>query len=259
MGWGAGLIDGDRNHLIVFFSGAQPLRKSFHFLDYAERFPQTKLFIRDDSPNQFRTGIPGVTENEEENVAFFRYLIGRIAPSRVTFVTGSVGTHPAILWGHRLGVDDIHAVVPVTDLDSGLQTQRAASGTFAEHARVAGQAVASGYPYANLRPFMESNSGKVKSVDLYYGLSDPADVQQAANIEDLPQVRSTIYYHGTHNRVPLMVMRRDRELYDRINAPHIERPAELRRKGDVQDVELGYGVCRVVKRDAKLTPTPVGV
>ena len=73
----------------------------------------------------------------------------------------------------------------------------------------------------------------------------PADVQQSQMIADLPQVRSTVYYQGDHFRVPAFVLRRDVDLIERICAPMVERPADLRRQGPVPDVDLGYAVRRM--------------
>lgn len=246
IGWGAGLVDGDRRHLAIFISGfLMPHTKAFHFLPFAERLTATKLFLRDDSPHQFREGIRGVTENEEENVEFLRYMIDKIGPERVTILAGSVGTHPAILWGHWLGVDDIHIIGPVTDFTTCLHTKRAHHPSFSAVAHEALNALNRGYPYANLRPFMAEHAEAVQAVDLYYGMSDPADVQQADVISDLPQVRSTVYYQGDHFRVPALVLRRDVDLIERICAPVIERPIDLRRQGPVPDVDLGYAVRRM--------------
>lgn len=245
--WGAGLVDGDRRHLVILVSGfLYPNHKEFHFLRFGERLGQAKLFLRDDSPRQFRGGIPGVTESEEENVQFLGYMIDKIGPERVSIVSGSVGTHPAVLWGHWLGVDDIYLVGPVTDMVSMIETDRAQHPSFIGLTREVEGLTERGYPYLSLRGFMQEHADAVKSVDIYYGAQDPIDRAQAATIEDLPQVRSTAYRSGDHFRVPVFALRRDPDIVDRLSAPTVERPADLRRVGPVPEVDLGYAVMRVL-------------
>ncbi|MBK1636892.1 hypothetical protein [Rhodovulum adriaticum] len=246
IGWGAGLEAGDPEHLIVFVSGyLYPNFKEFHFLKFAAPFQQTKLFLRDDSPHQFRHGIPGVTESEEENVEFLRYMIAKIGAKRVTIVSGSVGTHPAVLWGHWIGIDDMYLVGPVTDMAAVLQTDRATHPQFTGLFEQGKQQIDAGYPYSNLRPMMEAHSDRVASIDIYYGQNDPVDVAQAANIADLPHVRSTVYYQGDHFRVPAFALRRDPDIAARINAPVIERPADQRRAGGFAPLDLGYAMLQL--------------
>jgi len=246
IGWGAGLVDGDRDHLIVFISGyLYPNFKEFNFRAFAEKFGQAKLFLRDDSPRQFRGGIPGVTVSEDENVRFLQYMVDKLGASRVTLVSGSVGTHPAVLWGHRLGVDDIYLIGPVTDLASMLQSDRASHPNFLDLANEARNLIDAGYPHLSVRGFMAENAHRVRSVDIYYGANDPIDAAQARAIEDLPQVRSTVYHRGDHFRVPAFALRRDTDIHDRINAPDVERPMDRRRAGPVPDEDLGYATLRL--------------
>lgn len=248
IGWGAGFEDGNRDHLMIMVSGfLEPTSKNFHFQRFAERFDQAKLFLRDSSPNQFRTGIQDVTKNETENVQFLDYMIDKVGAQRVSIVSGSVGTHPAVIWGHMLGIDDMYLVGPVTDMVSILQSERAKTASFAGLAATAKSMVEAAYPYMNVRDFMAEHSDAVKSVDIYYAETDEIDAQQAAVIEDLPQVRSTVYRSGDHFRVPVFALRRDNEIYDRINAPVIECPSLMRNQGQVPDVDLGYAVERIVQ------------
>jgi len=247
IGWGAGVTYGDSNHLIVLISGfVQQNQPGFHFSNVAEHLPQTKLFLRDHTNSQYTQGILGVTDNDNEILRFLQFFISKIGARRVSFVSGSVGAHSAIMWGHKLGINDIHLVGPVTDMATIVESRRGWQPVFAETALYMRGQIAAGYPHANLRGFMCDNSAKVDSVEIYYGRDDPIDIQQAAVIEDLPQVRSTIYYRGDHYRVPAFIQRRDPVLYDRLMAPTAVRPAELRRTGQTADVDLGYAVVRLV-------------
>ena len=246
IGWGAGIEAGDPDHLIIYVSGyIYPGYKEFHFKKFADRFNQTKLFLRDDSGHQFRQGIPEVTNSEEENVEFLRYMISRVGASRVTIVSGSVGTHPSVLWGHWIGVDDIYLVGPVSNLVTMIHTDRANHQQFMGLTIEAAKVIEQGYEYADLRPFMQANSDKVASIDIYYGQMDQIDMEQSGNIADLPQVRSTVYYSGDHFRVPAYALRRDPDIEERINAQVIEKPVEMRQNGNTAPVDLGYAAVRL--------------
>lgn len=245
IGWGAAIEDGDPRQLIVFISGySRNANAPFHFAEYSRQFQQTKLFLRDGANCHYSQGIPGVTETEEENVAFLRYVIDRLSPERVTFVSGSVGTHPTVIWGCQLGVNDIHLIGPVTDLASGIASPRAGMAAFGPIRDYCAGLVAQGYPYTNLRTYLLEYGDRVDSIDVFYGLDDPTDIEQARNIADLPNVRSTVYYSGDHIRVPMFVQRRDRDLANRINLP-IERPADLRSSGAYREKDLGYAAVRL--------------
>jgi len=245
LGWGAGITYGDPDHLIIFISGfVEQDKPIFHFYDFAHSLPQTKLLLRDHTNHLYSNGILGVTDNEEENLQFLQFFITKIGARRVSFLTGSVGAYAAVMWGHKLGVNDIHILGPVTDMATIVESRRGWQPVFAETALYMRGQLAAGYAHANLRGFMRDNSTKVDSVEIYYGLDDPIDMQQAAVIEDLPQVRSTIYYRGDHYRVPAFVQRRDPVLHDRFMAP-VARPADLRRTGHTADLDLGYAVVRL--------------
>ncbi|SMX34740.1 hypothetical protein [Actibacterium lipolyticum] len=247
IGWGAAIEESDSDQLIVFVSGyGRPTNQQFHFAGYAEQFTQNKLFLRDHANCQYAQGISGVTDNEEENLEFLRYLIKKLGVKRVSFVSGSVGSHPTVIWGHKLGVNDIHLIGPVTDMDSIAKTDRGQQEAFQPVAEYFQSLLKDDYPYSNLREFMKENSDKVDSVDIYYGLDDPTDMAQAAFIEDLPHVRSTIYHKGDHFRVPMFVQRRDPDMANRISAPSVVRPADMRKAGTIGDTELGHAVVRYV-------------
>lgn len=247
LGWGAGITYGDPDHLIIFISGfVQQDKPIFHFYDFAQTLPQTKLLLRDHTNNLYSNGILGVTDNEDENLQFLQFFIKKIDARRVSFVTGSVGAFAAIIWGHKLGVNDIHISGPVTNMATIIESRRGMQPVFAETAQYMRGQLAVGYPQANLRGFMRDNSSGVDCVDIYYGRGDLIDMQQAAVIEDLPQVRSTIYYEGDHYRVPVFIQRRDPVMFDRLMAPTVARPADLRHAGQTADVDLGYAVVRLV-------------
>jgi hypothetical protein len=245
IGWGAAIEQGNPDHLVVFISGfGRPEHQQFHFAEFSQRFRQTKLFLRDHTSTQYMDGIKGVTDTPEENVEFLRYMIDKLAPQRVSFVSGSVGSHPTVLWGLELGVTDIHLIGPVTDLGAMLRTERATQQGFLPLTDHVNNLVAQGYPHLSLRPFMEQNWQNTDLIDVYYGLGDHIDSAQAGYIEDIPNVRSTVYHQGNHFRVPAWVQRRDPDLENRINGPLV-RPADLRASGQTDPIELGYAAVRL--------------
>jgi len=247
IGWGAGITYGDPDHLIIFISGfVRQDKPIFHFWDFAQTMPQTRLLVRDHTNNLYSNGILGVTDNEDENLQFLQFFIKKIGARRVSFVTGSVGAFAAIIWGHKLGVNDIHMVGPVTDMATIVESPRGKHPIFADLNEYLRSQVAAGNPQANLRSFMRDNADRVDCVDIYYGRDDATDRQQAAVIEDLPQVRTTIYYSGDHTRVPMFIQRRDPVLSDRLMDPVVPRPADLRRDGKSADVDLGYAMVKLV-------------
>lgn len=245
IGAGAALADGDPRQLIVFVSGyLRPDRPGFHFADYAHGFAQTRLLLRDPSNALFSRGIPGVTASPAESLAFLRALIARLRPQRVTFVAGSVATHPTVLWACELGATDVHLICPVTDAAALLATPRANLGAFRAMRDMAAARLARGEPHADLRPYLCARGHRVEAIDLYYGLDDPVDTAQARHIADLPNVRSTVYHRGDHMRVPMFVQRRDHELADRINLPVVP-PAALRAAGACAARDLGHAAVRL--------------
>lgn len=237
---GAAIDEGNPDHLIVFISGYSRDQNSvFHFSGYAEQFSQTKLFLRDGTNTQYENGVSGISDDDEGTLEFLRYVIRKLGAKRVSFVSGSVGTHPTLRWACELGVDDVYLLGPVTEFLSALESPRAAQGAFAEIRAYVETLVARDYKYINVRTLLEEKGDKIGAIDLFYGLDDPTDIQQAKIISDLPNVRSTVYHRGDHMRVPMFVQRRDTDLADRLNSP-VEKPGDVRASGQTAPIELGY-------------------
>ena len=83
-----------------------------------------RLYLKDDSDSFHQHGIPGLTDSIGATARWLEQAIARIGPTRVRTVGLGSGGYAAVLYGHLLGADAIHAVAP--ELVLGLPQYRSA-------------------------------------------------------------------------------------------------------------------------------------
>ena len=217
---GAAMVDGQRDHLVVFFSSRlAPRRDFFDFIDDAQGLAQQKLFLRTAANELFYLdGIPGLTTSMADNAAFLRFTIQQIAPRRVSFVGHSSGGYAAIVLGHLVGVDDVHAVTPVTYLHPKLGDDPEVSelweGVFDD---AAGYVAKNGITprLLSCKSVIADNPGKVRVLRQYVIGNSPVDLNHANHIADFAHVQTVVYPRGRHNTLAARLVR-DGTLFDGI-------------------------------------------
>ncbi len=103
--------------LLVVFSGLKKNPRAlpgFSFKNPTDGIRVKKLFLRDLDRAWFLKGLRGVTTNVEETVAFLRAEAATVGARRIVLTGYSLGGFAALLYGARLGADEVQAFSPQT-------------------------------------------------------------------------------------------------------------------------------------------------
>lgn len=122
-------FDHDSSVLQVFFSARHLTHKCrYHFLDLVSGFPGKKLFIRDLQDAWYNKGLLGLTQDVEQTAAYLKTIITQPDIDRVVFIGASSGGYAAILYGHLLQIDEIHAFGAQTKIPNDDQEAKLLAG-----------------------------------------------------------------------------------------------------------------------------------
>ncbi|MEQ9231708.1 MAG: hypothetical protein RIF46_13575, partial [Cyclobacteriaceae bacterium] len=77
-----------------------------------------RILVRDPSRLFYQAGLPPLTSNIPETIAYLKQLIHDMEPSRIVVFGESLGGYAAILFGTHLNADEVHAFSPITSLEN---------------------------------------------------------------------------------------------------------------------------------------------
>ena len=111
--------DADAAVALVAFGGisgglAMP---PFEFFTLAKGIPATKIFIRDLDQAWYQRGVRGLGSSITAATDGLRSLLAEVGADRVVGFGNSAGGFGAILFGHLVGFDEVHAFAPQTFID----------------------------------------------------------------------------------------------------------------------------------------------
>ena len=205
----------DPSVLIVAFTGfaGKMSIPTFDFLRSSELLSYSRILLCDNSRTCYMNGIPPIAEDVGALAALLRQHIDQLAPEHTVFIGSSGGSHAAILFGHWLGADYVHAFSPITDLDPA---HFRASAT-PENLEAFGEALvrmehvpATAHPYFDLHRVLGQSNGHT-IYNLHVCAQSAPDVAQAMRLDGLPGV--TIHRHPcNHHRVVVWLARERRLL-----------------------------------------------
>ncbi len=194
----------DPSALVVAFTGfAGKLSvPTFDFLRSTELLNYNRILLCDNSRTCYMNGIPPVAEDVGALVALLRRHIDQLAPKHTMFIGSSGGSHAAVLFGHLLGADYVHAFSPHTNIDPAYwrasevpEDVEAYSETIVKMEHVPSAARA----YFDLREVLRESNGKT-AYNLHVCAQSPRDLARALRLDGLPGV--TIHRHPcAHHRV----------------------------------------------------------
>jgi pimeloyl-ACP methyl ester carboxylesterase len=106
----------DPSRLIIVFSGKRGglHMNRFDFLDLTGLLKHSRILLCDPWHAWYQRGISDRVSDFPAIVEALREQIAELAPTRVTVIGNSMGGFAAILAGHLLGADDVHAIGPQT-------------------------------------------------------------------------------------------------------------------------------------------------
>ena len=109
----------DPRTLIVAFAGVLPWtdKVKFAFKDLCARLGYSRILLCDPYRLCYMRGVGPTPSDFQSVLDRVRREIDRLSPERMVFLGESIGGHAAILAGHLLRADSVHAFAPFTYLN----------------------------------------------------------------------------------------------------------------------------------------------
>lgn len=203
----------DRSVLVVAFTGAAGKLSipTFDFLRSTELLNYDRILLCDNSRTCYMNGIPPTAQDLGALAALLRQHIDELAPKRTMFIGSSGGSHAAILFGHWLGADYVHAFSPITNLDPAYcraSEVREDVEAFSEALVRMECLPATAHAYFDLRKVLGQSNGRTV-YNLHVCAQSASDLARAMRLDGLPGV--TIHRHAcSHHRVVVWLARERR-------------------------------------------------
>ena len=208
-------LGSDPTVLVVAFTGfnGNLSMSPFNFMRTAELLNYHRILLCDTSKTCYLNGIPPIAVGIEALIDLIRQHIARLAPKHTMFVGASGGSHAAILFGHLLGADLVHAFSPHTNVDPDYWRSSEPPEEVAAFADAMGRVEAvqeSVRAYLDLRQVLQVSNGKTR-YNLHVCAQSAVDVARAVRLEGLPGV--VMHRHPCdHHRVAVWLARERRLL-----------------------------------------------
>ncbi|MEO6927596.1 MAG: hypothetical protein ABI190_00395 [Casimicrobiaceae bacterium] len=160
----------------------------------------SRIVLQDVSNCCYLAGLPPVASDCDGILAIVRDNLRALAPQRVLMMGISAGSHAALLYGHLLGADYVHAFAPYTNLHpdfiEGYRNGMGVEPVTDVVARLRG-APASSHRYFDLREVLANWNGKTL-YNVHACKRSELEMFRAQRIAGLPGV--TVHPHpcGTH-------------------------------------------------------------
>jgi hypothetical protein len=205
----------DPSVLVVAFTGftGKLSVPTFDFLRSTELLNYNRILLRDRSRTCYMNGIPPVADGLAALVALLRQHIDEHAPKCTLFIGSSGGSHAAILFGHLLGADYVHAFSPHTNIDPAYCRASEVSKdveAFGDTLDRLDRLPASAHAYYDLREVLREPNGKT-AYNLHACARSEPDMARVLHLDGLPGV--TIHRHDCdHHRVVVFLARHQRLL-----------------------------------------------
>jgi pimeloyl-ACP methyl ester carboxylesterase len=192
-----------RSILLLAFGGfANQLGiPAFEFNRITGSFEQiNRIFLRDKHQMWYHSGLPGVG-NDIDGIANFLRQYRSHPSTRLTIVLGnSGGGYAALLFGHLLQVDQVHAFAPKTFIHP-LQRLIQHDTPHAHPEKLLRLLLRGQRKYFDLkRVFLAAPNPKTR-YHIYYSAADRIDKLHAARLQSISGIDLHDYPHGQHDLI----------------------------------------------------------
>jgi hypothetical protein len=187
----------DPGTLVIAFTGfgGRLSMPAFDFLGVTGLLRYSRILLRDASRTLFLGGVPPIAADLAAMLATLRAAHGELAPRRTLAIGNSGGSHAAILCGHLLGVDTVHAFAPFTNLTPSHVRSVALEGRLQRHGDVADRLEAlpaDVHRHFDLRNVLAAGNGRTR-FHVHACAQSSEEMRRAAHIAGLPGV--TVHRH----------------------------------------------------------------
>jgi acyl carrier protein len=186
--------------LVAFTGGARLLLlRPFDFMDVTGVMRYNRILVRDPAKSWFHLGFGEPGGSFDTVVAAVRAHVRALGGEKVMTVGTSSGGYAAVLAGHLLGADYVHAFSPQTYLDP-INIERTGDTQLghranlkAVHERLGGDA-----PYLDLRRVLAQPNGRTRYF-IHVCSGHVQDCGRADHLDGVPQVSVLRYPCTMHN------------------------------------------------------------
>lgn len=159
-----------------------------------------KIYLRDGQQLWYHRGLPNVGDNIDGIATFLRQYTAHQSTQRLVVIGNSAGGYAALLFGHLLQADEVHAFAPKTFIDPVKRiihrdTPRHATPTWRQ-LFFYGQR-----KYFDLKPVLRQARSNKRNFHLYYSSAHPIDCLHATRMKSLPGIHLHAYHYGHHNLI----------------------------------------------------------
>ncbi len=206
--------------LVIGFSGfhSHLFSTSLDFADLAEQFGYSRILMRDPGRACFMGGIDGIAPSIPQLVDYIRAEQARLAPERTMVIGNSGGGHSAILFGHLLGADYVHAFAPFTNFHPDYLDRYGRNHpegeVFLQRILNLGPSV---HPYCDLREVLAVWNGRTQ-YNVHFSDEDQLTLQQAHLLVGMPGVR--LIGHPCQNHFLTVQLARTKKLANILDIDH---------------------------------------
>ncbi len=191
----------DRGLTIVAFTGGARLLllRPFDFMDVTGVMSYNRILLRDPVKSWFHLGFGGEGEDFGSVMQTVRGLLAELKGAKLMTIGTSMGGYAALLAGHLLGADYVHAFSPQTYLDAANIARLADTGIGhranlkAVHGRLGDNAES-----LDLRRVLQRPNGRTRYF-IHVCSGHAPDRQRAEHLDGLPQVAVLRYPCTVHN------------------------------------------------------------
>lgn len=174
------------------------------FLKAAQLTRYSRLILWDSSYRFFLGGLPGLAKGCDSLAALIRSRLTELAPRKVVVVGCSGNGFPALLYGHALGADVVHAFSPAVGLDLPV-VERIQPGAAKQFRELMIEIAASGVDrkLLHLPDVLARDNGKTRYF-IHYGRGNRDDAERAHFMAGLPGVHLIEHDTREHGTAELL-------------------------------------------------------
>ncbi len=182
----------DRTRLVIAFTGfgGRLAMPAFDFLGVTGLMGASRILLRDSSRLLYLDGIPPFATGFDALLERLREAVAELAPERTMVIGNSGGSHAALLFGHLLGADVVHAFAPITNIDPAHIRAVGIEERLLRHADVIDRLDAlppTVRRYFDLRQVLGEGNGRTR-FHLHACARSPIEMRRAQHLEGLPGV-----------------------------------------------------------------------
>ncbi len=180
--------------------------EAFEFLGLAGQLECSRVLLRDPSNRCYLAGVEGIASSLPTLLDYLRTQQAALAPQQTMVIGNSGGSFAALLFGHLLEADWVHAFSPFTNFaPDHLRRHAAASEGARDMLRHVSALGPSLLPYLDLREVLANGNGRTR-FNLHVCQQSEKDLERAQYLGATPGV-TVLGYPCNHHGVARVMAR----------------------------------------------------